>query len=158
MSLDNPSIQEIRGDGRRFAIVAARYNQALVDSLVAQATATLIAAGAADPLIERVPGAAELPYAAATLAAHIDLDAIIAIGVVIAGETNHHKVIGDSTAVALQSISLQQKMPVINGILVVNHRAQAEARVGTSINRGNEFAQAALEMAQFTHQWKTTHL
>ena len=48
-------------------------------------------------------------------------------------------------------------MPVINGILVVNNLAQAEARTGETINRGKEFAQAALEMAQFTKKWKTTN-
>lgn len=158
MSLDNPSIQKIDGSGRRFAIIASRYNEVLVDSLVAQATATLTAAGAGDPLIERVPGAAELPYAVATLTAHTRFDAIIAMGVIIAGDTDHHRIIGDSTALALQTISLQQRIPVINGILVVKQRAQAEARVGTTINRGKEFAQAALEMAQFTNKWKTTHL
>jgi 6,7-dimethyl-8-ribityllumazine synthase len=79
------------------------------------------------------------------------------IGVVIAGDTNHHEIIGDSTATALLNVSIAQKVPVINGILVVNHLAQAEARAGATINRGKEFAQAALEMAQFTHTWKTTN-
>jgi len=77
------------------------------------------------------------------------------IGVVIAGDTNHHEIIGNSTASALLNISTSQKVPVINGILVVNNLAQAEARTGETINRGKEFAQAALEMAQFTKKWKT---
>lgn len=61
MSLDIPSIQEIDGSGLRIAVIASRYNEALVDSLVAHARATIEAAGAETPLIERVPGAAELP-------------------------------------------------------------------------------------------------
>lgn len=157
MSLDIPSIQQIDGSGLRFAIIASRYNEALVDSLVQHASATLTAAGAETPLIERVPGAAELPFAASTVAHHSQFDAIIVIGVVIAGDTNHHEIIGDSTATALLNVSIAQKVPVINGILVVNHLAQAEARAGATINRGKEFAQAALEMAQFTHKWKTTN-
>ncbi len=157
MSLDIPSIQEIDGSGLRIAIIASRYNEALVDSLVQHASATLTAAGAEPPLIERVPGAAELPFAASTLASHSPFDAIIVIGVVIAGDTNHHEIIGDSTASALLNISIDQKVPVINGILVVNNLAQAEARAGDTINRGKEFAQAALEMAQFTQKWKTTN-
>ncbi len=155
MSLDIPSIQKIDGSGLRFAVIAARYNEALVDSLVRHTCATIEAAGAATPVIERVPGSAELPYAASTLAAHSHFDAILVIGVVIAGDTNHHNIIGDSTAIALQQISIQQKVPVINGILVVENLAQAEARAGETINRGKEFAQAALEMAQFTNKWKT---
>ena len=121
------------------------------------AGATLTAAGAEAPLIERVPGAAELPFAASTLAHHSSFNAIIVIGVVIAGDTNHHEIIGDSTASALLNISTTQKVPVINGILVVNNLAQAEDRAGETINRGKEFAQAALEMAQFTKKWKTTN-
>lgn len=156
MSLDTPRVQKIDGRGLRFAVIASRYNEALVDSLVRHACLTLEAAGAEAPLVERVPGAAELPFAAATLAAQRDFDAIIVIGVVIAGDTSHHQIIGDSTATALLDVSLAQKVPVINGILVVNNLAQAEARAGEAINRGKEFAQAALEMAQFTKKWKTT--
>jgi 6,7-dimethyl-8-ribityllumazine synthase len=155
MSLDIPSIQEIDGSGFRIAVIASRYNEALVDSLVSHACATIEASGATAPIIERVPGAAELPFAAATLANHTNFDAIICIGVVIAGDTSHHEIIGDSTATALLNLSIAQKLPVINGILVVNNLAQAEARAGETINRGKEFAQAALEMAQFTKKWKT---
>ena len=155
MSLDIPSIQKVDGSGFRIAVIASRYNEALVDSLVRHTCATIQASGADAPLVERVPGAAELPFAASTLANHSDFDAIICIGVVIAGDTNHHEIIGDSTADALLDLSITQKVPVINGILVVNNLAQAEARAGEEINRGKEFAQAALEMAQFTKKWKT---
>jgi len=155
MSLDIPSIQKIDGSGMRFAVIASRYNEALVNSLVHHACATIEASGAAVPVIERVPGAAELPFAAYTLANHTHFDAVICIGVVIAGDTNHHEIIGESTATALLDLSIAKKVPVINGILVVNNLAQAEARAGETINRGKEFAQAALEMAQFTRKWKT---
>ncbi|WPJ95606.1 6,7-dimethyl-8-ribityllumazine synthase [Coraliomargarita algicola] len=155
MSLDTPSIQEIDGSGLRIAIIASRYNEALVDSLVQHACATIEASGAERPVIERVPGAAELPFAASTLAQHSHFDAIICIGVVIAGDTNHHEIIGNSTATALLDISIAQQLPVMNGILVVNNLAQAEARAGEEINRGKEFAQAALEMALFTKKWTT---
>jgi 6,7-dimethyl-8-ribityllumazine synthase len=155
MSLDIPSIQKIDGSGLRIAVIASRYNEALVDSLVRHACATIKAAGANTPLVERVPGAAELPFAAATLADQSQFDAIICIGVVIAGDTSHHEIIGDSTATALIDLGIAKKVPVINGILVVNNLAQAEARAGDTINPGKEFAQAALEMAQFTKKWKT---
>ena len=155
MSLDTPSQLAIDGSGLRFAIIAARFNEALVDSLVAHACQTLQAAGAATPLIERVPGSAELPYATSALLEHSAFDAVIVIGVVIAGDTNHHNLIGDSTAIALQDLSIRKQVPIINGILVVNTLAQAQARAGEAINRGQEFARAALEMARFKQKWTT---
>ena len=155
MSLDTPSPVKIDGSGLRVAIIAARYNEVLVDSLVRPACRHLEAAGAPKPVVERVPGSAELPVAASVLIEYGTFDAIIVIGVVIAGDTSHHTIIGDSTAVALQELSVRTGIPVLNGILVVENLAQAEARAGEQINRGKEFAQAALEMALFTKKWKT---
>lgn len=155
MSLDVPNLEAVDGSGYRFAIVAASYNQKRVDALVARARSTLTASGAPEPTIERVPGSAELPYAASLLATTDDYDAIITIGVVIAGDTNHHNIIGDSTADALQHLSLQCGLPIINGILITETQAQAEARAGDTINRGKEFAEAALAMAQFRKKWTT---
>ena len=166
MSLDIPSIQQIDGSGLRFAIIASRYNEALVDSLVQHASATITAAGAEAPLIERVPGAAELPYAASAVANHSQFDAIIVIGVVIAGDTNHHEIIGDSTATALLNVSIAQKVPVINGILVVKDRAQAEARAGETIiytkmednqpvTRRSQRRENRMCTVQFLYQWES---
>lgn len=155
MSLDAPSSHNIDGSDYRFAIVAARFNETFVDSLIEHAVATLQEAGADAPLVERVPGSAELPFGASMIAADGGYDAIIVLGVVIAGSTDHHKVIGDSTAIALQNLSIETSTPIINGILVVESHEQAEARSGSEINRGKEFADAALEMAAYTEKWKT---
>ncbi|MFO8027225.1 MAG: 6,7-dimethyl-8-ribityllumazine synthase [Opitutales bacterium] len=155
MSLDTPSSQPLDGSGYRFAIVAARYNEAMVDALIGGARTTLEAAGAEAPLVERVPGSAELPFTASLLAKSGKFDAIIVIGMVIAGDTNHHKIIGDSTAITLQNLSIRTGLPIINGIIVVENHEQAEARTGKPINRGKEFAEAALEMAACTRQWKS---
>jgi len=155
MSLDTPSFKRIDGSGFRFGIVAARYNEALVDSLLSAASDVLQAAGAQAPQVERVPGSAELPLAASLMAKSGQFDAIIAIGLVIAGDTNHHNIIGDSTATAFHNIGIENDLPIINGIIVVNNQEQAEARAGTTINRGKEFAEAALEMAAYSKKWKT---
>ena len=155
MSFDNPVSQKISGRNLRIAIVAARYNDTLVESLLKHTMANLALADALAPTIERVPGSAELPYAVNALADHTHFDAVIALGVVIAGDTRHHDIIGNSTAQALQEISIRQKVPVINGILVVDTIEQAQARVDGTINRGKEFALAALEMAQLKKKWKT---
>jgi 6,7-dimethyl-8-ribityllumazine synthase len=155
MSRNTPSSRKIDGSGTRFAIVAARYNEALVDSLLREACGTLEAAGAEMPEVERAPGSAELPFAASLLAKSAKFDAIITIGVVIAGSTQHHKVIGESTAIALQELSIRSGVPIINGIIVAENQEQAAARAGTTINRGKEFAEAALEMAALHQKWTT---
>lgn len=157
MSLDSPNTLKLSGRHLRVAIIAARYNEMLVDSLLKRVLASLALADTPAPTIERVPGSAELPYATSMLADSTRYDAIIVLGVVIAGDTNHHDIIGQSTAFALQEISIRQQVPVINGILVVNTSEQAQERVGGTINRGKEFAMAALEMAQLSKKWKTTN-
>jgi 6,7-dimethyl-8-ribityllumazine synthase len=148
MSLDAPSPLTISGAGFRFGIVAARFNAVLVDALVARAQARLVSAGVPAASIEtvRVPGSHEVPWAAQQLAASGRFDAVIALGVLIAGDTNHHEMVGDAVAAALMRVSLDTRIPVINGVIVVNNMAQAEARTTGSMDRGSEFASAALEM------------
>lgn len=149
MSLDAPTPLPVSGADCRIGIVAARFNAVLVDALVERAQARLTAAGIADAAIEtvRVPGSHEVPWAAQRLAASGRFDAVVALGVLIAGDTNHHEMVGDAVAHALMRVSLDTRVPVINGVIVVNTLAQAEARTTGPINRGTEFASAALEMA-----------
>lgn len=150
MSLDAPKPVSVSGaSALRFGIVAARFNAALVDALVTRGTATLAAAGvpAASIEIVRVPGSHEVPWAAQRLAASGRCDAVIALGVLIAGDTNHHEMVGDAVAAALMRVSLDTRVPVINGVVVVNNREQAEIRTIGKYDRGSEFASAALEMA-----------
>ena len=76
-----------------------------------------------------------------------EYDAVIALGVVIAGDTPHHEIIAYSTANALQQIAIVTTVPMINGIVVTNDEEQAKARTVGKIARGEEFAECALEMA-----------
>lgn len=149
MSLDQPEALSIDGRDLRFAIVAARFNPALVKALLENCVQAMAEAGVQPENIEvlRVPGSNELPYAAAMLAKSFQYDAVVVLGLVLAGETPHHEVIADSTGNALQRISLDTETPVINGIVVVHTMEQAEARCRGDINRGREFGLAALEMA-----------
>lgn len=149
MSLDAPTPLSIAGADLRIGIVAARFNATLVDALVSRAEAKLTTAGVPAGTIEvvRVPGSHEVPWAAQRLAAAGRFDAVIALGVLIAGDTNHHEMVGDAVAHALMRVSLDTGVPVINGVIVVNNLAQAEARTTGAIDRGAEFAAAALEMA-----------
>ncbi|MGC6454931.1 MAG: 6,7-dimethyl-8-ribityllumazine synthase [Coraliomargaritaceae bacterium] len=154
MSEDKPVIQSINGKGLRIAVVAARFNQSLVDTLLERTSAAIEAAGSSLQ-VERVPGSNELPCAAALLARSGHFDAIITLGVIVAGATNHHNIIAESSSIALHQVSIETGLPMINGIIVAETRAQAEERTSGAIDRGSEFAQAALEMAQLKIQWTT---
>lgn len=153
MSLHKPDNTPLDGNGIRPAIVAARYNETYVGALLQNAQKNLDAAGTDSAVVERVPGSAELPFAVSLLAESGRFDVILALGVVIAGDTQHHRIIGDTTATVLQRLSFECRIPIINGILVVDTPEEADARTGEPINRGGEFARAALEMAQFRKRW-----
>lgn len=149
MSLDAPSQRPVRGAGLRFGVVASRFNERLVDGLLARARAALDGAGvrAGDVAVVRVPGSHEVPWAAQELASSRRFDCVIALGVLIGGDTNHHEMVGQSVSQALQQVALATRVPVINGVVVTDTPAQAKARCIGRLDRGAEFGRAALEMA-----------
>jgi 6,7-dimethyl-8-ribityllumazine synthase len=150
MSLDKPTPDAVDGAELRFAIVSAGYNAELVQALKKNALLALRAAGvpAASITSLEVPGSGEIPYAAYMSAMTGDYDCVIALGVVVAGDTPHHEIIAHSTAAALQDAAIRSEIPVINGIVVTNSREQAVARCQGALDRGTEFAHAALTMAR----------
>lgn len=136
--------------GLRFAVVAARWNETLVKSLVEAALATLRRQGARDEdvALTWVPGSLELPVAASWAAKSGRFDAVLAFGVVIRGETEHFRLVADGAASGLQRVALDTGVPVLNGVLAVHDAAQAEARAGgTHGNNGAQVALAAVTMA-----------
>ncbi len=149
MSRSVPSSPAIDGADFRFGLAAARFNESLVDGLLTRVLERLRLAGVRDTNVAllRVPGSHEVPWAANAFAAGGQCDCVIGLGVLIAGDTNHHEMVGQSVSFALQRVALHTGVPVINGVLVVNSLAQAKARCVGKINRGAEFAAAALEMA-----------
>jgi 6,7-dimethyl-8-ribityllumazine synthase len=149
MSLASPSSREFDGASFRIGIAAARFNETLVDGLLARVLAALREAKVSDANLGqvRVPGSHEVPWAAHALATGGQYDCVIGLGVLIAGDTNHHEMVGESVSHALQQVALTTRVPIINGVIVVNSLAQAEERCVGRINRGAEFAAAALEMA-----------
>lgn len=135
--------------GVRFAILASRWNPRIVDALVAGARRVLVEHGADEAalLTVRVPGAWELPQAAAALAARGDVQAILALGCVVRGDTRHYEHVADGCAQGLMQVALQTGLPVLNGVLAVERHADAEARAGGARgNKGEEIALAAIEM------------
>jgi len=150
MSKDRPDSLAIDGEGYRVGIIAARYNFELVNALVESVVQTLTSSGVQPDNIEtfRVPGSNEIPHTAAMAAKGGDFDVIIGLGLIIEGDTEHHAIIGHATANALQTVGINFEIPVINGIISVRNLEQAEARIHGDMDRGSEFALAALEMAR----------
>ena len=136
----------------RFALVAARFNDFIVDSLVRGALDALRRHGATDKQIEivRVPGAFDIPIAARKLALSRRYDALIALGAVVRGQTPHFDYVAGECASGLSRIALESGVPVAFGVLTTDTYEQAEARAGGSHgNKGYDAAMTAVEMARF---------
>jgi len=157
MSLAVPPSLAVNGAACRVAVVAARYNAELADGLLARVLAGLRTAGVKDKniTVARVPGSHEVPVAAALLANSTGADVVVGLGVLIGGDTNHHEMVGQSVSQALQTLALASGTPVINGVIVVNTLAQARARCIGKIDRGAEFARAAVEMAALKRKFSS---
>lgn len=133
----------------RIGIVASRYNSFVVDKLIAGSEQVLRQHGIDNDRITllRVPGAFELPLAARELADPQAVDAIIALGVVIRGETAHFDFVCAQASSGLMRVSLDYGIALGFGLLTVDNEAQALARAGKDDhNKGCEAAQAVLEM------------
>jgi 6,7-dimethyl-8-ribityllumazine synthase len=150
--MDN--IRTINGDliarDLRFAIVAARFNDTIVDSLIRGAVDALVRHGAAEKQIEliRVPGAFDLPLVVQKLAASRRCDAIVALGAVIRGATPHFDHVAGQCAAGLARASLESGVPVAFGVLTTDTIEQAIERAGCKAgNKGADAALCALELA-----------
>ena len=135
----------IIGHKVRVCIVAAKYNEKFTDALVENAIEEL---GELVPMARidliRVPGAFEIPVAVSTILSRGEFRCIIALGLLIQGDTGHADIVATSVTNALQDMSVQHKVPVIHGVLLVNDEKQAYTRcIAASQNRGRECARAA---------------
>ncbi|HTK31650.1 MAG TPA: 6,7-dimethyl-8-ribityllumazine synthase [Candidatus Saccharimonadaceae bacterium] len=150
MSRDLPREETLDARGLRFAVIAARFNGPVVDRLLDAALSELKTCGAADEALEvfRVPGAFELPLACRWAAESGRFDALIALGAVIEGETDHYRLVADASSDGLSRVALDSGVPVANGVLACRSEAQAAARSGGALgNRGVDAARAAMSMA-----------
>ena len=136
----------VRVEGARFAIIEARYYDAIGDLLLQGATAALKAAGAEYDVFA-VPGALEIPTAARMLTENGDFDGVIALGCVIRGETYHFEIVAGESSRGLMRVSLEDMLPVGNGILTVENEAQALVRADPEQgDKGGDAARAALAL------------
>jgi 6,7-dimethyl-8-ribityllumazine synthase len=139
----------------RFAIVVARFNGFIVESLLAGAMDTFLRNGVSpeDITVVRVPGAFELPVVVQSLAQSGNYNAIVALGAVIRGATPHFDIVANESAKGLSAIALDHGLPVINGILTTDTIEQTIERAGTKAgNKGAEAASAAIEMVNIFKQ------
>lgn len=143
------------GAGRRFGVVASRFNSRIGDRLVAGALDCLERHGVAPENIHlvSVPGAWELPQALEELAVAGGFDGLVALGVVIRGETPHFDYICSQATSGIAAVSARHRLPVAYGLLTCDTSAQAEERAGGKAgNKGWDAAVAALEMADLFAQ------
>ena len=134
----------------RPAVILSRYNEDIVQALLGGARAAWRAHGGADSTlrVEEVPGAFELPLAARALALSGTVDAVVALGCVIRGDTAHFEYVAGECAHGLQRVMLDTGVPVSFGVLTVDTRAQALERAAPGpLNKGAEALETALAMA-----------
>ena len=129
MSANLPSRPRQVGQRRSFAIVAGQYNPEFVRALVEHARAELLAISPAyNVTVYEVPGAFEIPLMVQEVATRGGVDAIIALGVIIEGETAHAALIGTEVTRALQQLALAHRVPVIHEVLLLKNEEQARVR------------------------------
>jgi 6,7-dimethyl-8-ribityllumazine synthase len=148
-------VGRLQGDGLRVAVVASRFNDLVTDRLLAGCLDGLARLGvdAASITQVSVPGALELPLAAQRLASSGDHDAVVCIGAVIRGSTDHHIHVGGQCAAGVARVQLETGIPVVFCVLTTDSLEQAMERAGgKSGNKGFEAAATAVEMADLLAQ------
>ncbi len=145
----------LNAEGKKFAIVVARFNSFLSERLLEGALDSLVRSGAAPDDIDvvRVPGAFEIPLIAKKLAGAQKYNAIIALGVVIRGATPHFDVVVNEVSKGTAQAGMETGVPVLFGVLTTETIEQAIERSGTKAgNKGADVAIAAIEMANIIDQ------
>jgi 6,7-dimethyl-8-ribityllumazine synthase len=136
-----PEIPALDASGVRLGIVASTWHREICDALLAGALKVAAEAGVDNPTVVRVLGAIEIPVVAQELArSH---DAVIALGVVIRGQTPHFDYVCDAVTQGLTRVSLDASRPVANGVLTTNDEEQALDRAGLPSSAEDKGAQAA---------------
>jgi 6,7-dimethyl-8-ribityllumazine synthase len=144
-------VREIKGSldatGLKVGIVAARWNQSITERLLGSAVARLEELGAEDVTVLHVPGALEIPVGARALIED-GCDTVVAIGVVIKGETDHYDIVVTQSTSGISQLALETGVPIGNAILAVHDVEDAVARAGSGEgSKGVEAVDAAVETA-----------
>jgi 6,7-dimethyl-8-ribityllumazine synthase len=135
-----PEMPALDASGLRLGIVASTWHSKICDALLAGARKVVAESGIADPTVVRVLGAIEIAVVAQELARNHDV--VVALGVVIRGETPHFDYVCDSVTQGLSRVALDASTPVANGVLTCNTEEQALARAGLPVSVEDKGAQA----------------
>ncbi|NPA32497.1 MAG: 6,7-dimethyl-8-ribityllumazine synthase [Aquificae bacterium] len=141
---------ELVASGIKLGIVASRFNHALVDRLLEGAVDCFVRHGGKkeDITLVRVPGSWELPVGAGELARREDIHAVVALGVLIRGQTPHFEYIASEVSKGLANLSIELRKPITFGVITAETLEQAIERAGTKQgNKGWEATLSAIEMA-----------
>ena len=153
-----PPKPRLVGPKARVCIVASKYNEKFTDALVENALEEL---GKSYPQARvdliRVPGAFEIPVMVANVLHNDPPAAVIALGLIIRGATDHADMIGQSVTTSLQQLAVESLRPVIHEVLLVEDEKQAYARcIGDQLNRGREAAKTAVSMIEVINELSRT--
>jgi 6,7-dimethyl-8-ribityllumazine synthase len=135
-----PEIPALDASGVRLGIVASTWHREICDALLAGALKVAVESGVDNPTLVRVLGAIEIPVVAQELAHNHD--AVVALGVVIRGQTPHFDYVCDAVTQGLTRVSLDASTPVANGVLTTNNEEQALDRAGLPASAEDKGAQA----------------
>ena len=124
----DPHMETVDAAGLKLGIVGSRWHSDLVDHMIERAQAAAKACGVEEVVVARVAGSVELPVVAQALAGQCD--AVVALGVVIRGESAHFDYVCDSVTAGLTRVALDERTPVAHGVLTVDSLAQARDRAG----------------------------
>ena len=124
----DPKMETVDAAGLRLGIVGARWHADLIDHMIERAKSAAEACGVTDVVVHRVAGSVELPIVAQALAKRCD--AVVALGVVIRGETAHFNYVNDAVTAGLTRVALDAQTPVAHGVLTVESLGQAKDRAG----------------------------
>ena len=150
MKTSKSNMEELNGKAYKIAVILSRYNDDIGNELLSNTRQALLKYGTKERNIDlyRVPGALEIPVTANALALQDKYDAIICLGVVIRGDTPHFDLVTSECYRGLMDVSLCSDTPIVFGVLTTNNLKQAKERSAKNkMNKGKEFAEAAIEMA-----------
>ncbi|MBN8503446.1 MAG: 6,7-dimethyl-8-ribityllumazine synthase [Burkholderiales bacterium] len=139
------------GRGLRVGLVRARFNDPITRALQQGCEQRLLELGAACTQVLEVGGALEVPLALQALARAGGVDALVALGCIIRGETYHFELVANESGAGVSRVALDHHLPIANVILTVENESQAWARIG----KGAEGAEVAVEMAGLLRRLKT---
>ena len=145
----------LNAEGKKFAIVASRFNDLIVDKLTSGAADALVRHGASVNDVDTiyVPGAFEIPLAALTVAKTGKYDGIVCVGAVIRGSTTHYDYVCNEVAKGISHVSLTTGVPCAFGVLTTENLEQAFERAGSKAgNKGAESAVAVIEMVNLLNK------